>query len=74
MLIGQAAGDLAALERKLLNELDQEPSRMPAASAGNGHERQSRKESCQSSEATISKLPAAVVPNGASPSGEGFLF
>jgi Recombination directionality factor-like len=74
MLIGQAAGDLAALERKLLNELDQDPSRMPAGSAGNGHERQPRKEPRQSNEATISNLPAAVLPGGASPSGEGFLF
>lgn len=74
MLIGRAAGDLAALERKLLNELDQGPTRMPAGSAGNGHERQPRKEPRQSNEATISNLPAAVLPDGASPSGEGFLF
>ena len=74
MLIGQSAGDLAGLERKLLNELDEQPSRMPAASSGNGRGRQPKKGTRQSNEATTSNLPAAVLPDGASPSGEGFLF
>jgi hypothetical protein len=34
MLIGQSAGDLASLERKLLNELDDQPGRLPAGNGG----------------------------------------
>jgi hypothetical protein len=36
MLMGQSAGDLAALERKLLSELDEQPA---GTSAGNGRAR-----------------------------------
>lgn len=74
MLIGQSAGDLAGLERKLLNALDEHSRRMPAGGGGNGHERPPEKELRQSNETTISNLPAAVPSDGASPSGEGFLF
>ena len=37
MLIGQAAGNLAGLERKLLNELDDQLERKQAGSGDNGH-------------------------------------
>ena len=43
MLIGQSAGDLAGLERKLLNELDDQPGRKSAGNGDNGHRRGSRK-------------------------------
>jgi hypothetical protein len=37
MLIGQAAGNLAGLERKLLNELDDQLEKKQAGSGDNGH-------------------------------------
>jgi len=74
MLIGQAAGDLAALERKLLNEVDQAPSRMHGGSANNNREGHSKEERRQFNEATTSSLPSAVLPGDLSQSGEGFLF
>lgn len=74
MLIGQAAGDLAALERRLLNEVDQAPSRMPGGSANNNREGHSKEERRQFNEATTSRLPSAVPPGDLSQSGEGFLF
>jgi len=74
MLIGQSAGDLAGLERKLLNELDEQPSRMPAGSSENRHGRQPKKETRQADDATTSNAPAAVLSDSASRFGEGFLF
>jgi hypothetical protein len=37
MLIGQSVGDLAGLERKLLNELDDQPGRKSAGHGDNSH-------------------------------------
>ena len=55
MLIGQSAGDLAGLERKLLNELDDQPGRKSAGNGDNGHRRQPKKETRQTTEAATSK-------------------
>ncbi|MGH9685512.1 MAG: hypothetical protein ACRD5K_00275 [Candidatus Acidiferrales bacterium] len=70
MLLGQSAGDLAGLERSLLNELDEKPS-MPADNSDNRHGRQANGEAC---EASPSNRPTAVVPGSASSVGGGFLF
>jgi hypothetical protein len=73
MLIGQSAGDLAGLERKLLNELDERPGKIPAGN-GNKNTRQPKKETGQTSGTTTSKPPDAVAPNGSAPPAGGFLF
>lgn len=73
MLIGQSAGDLAGLERKLLTELDDQP-RIPVESGSNCHGKQPKKETSQANDATTPDLPAAAVPGGASSLTEGFLF
>src|SRR4029077_7382156 len=44
MLIGQSAGELAGLERKLLNELDDQPGRKSAGAGDHGYQRQPNKE------------------------------
>ncbi|MHB8526841.1 MAG: hypothetical protein ACYDD2_11875, partial [Candidatus Acidiferrales bacterium] len=74
MLIGQSAGDLVGLERKLLNELDDQPRRMPAGNGDKDHRLQPKKETHQPTEATTSKPPGAVAPNGSAPPAGGFLF
>ena len=74
MLIGQAAGNLAGLERKLLNELDDQPGRKSAGNGDNGHQRQVKNEICQTVEASTSKPPGEVAPNGSAPLAGGFLF
>ena len=74
MLIGQSGGDLARLERKLLNELDDQTRRIPAGNGDKDHRPQPKKETHQTTEATTSKPPDAVAPNGSAPPAGGFLF
>jgi len=74
MLIGQSARDLAGLERKLLNELDDQPGRKFAGKVDDCHRRQPKKEASETSGSTGPNPPATVPPDGsASPAG-GFLF
>src|SRR5208282_2531400 len=44
MLIGQWAGNLAGLEHKLLNQLDEQPGRMPPGNGDKDHRSQPKKE------------------------------
>ena len=74
MLIGQAAGDLARLERKLLNELDDQPGMKSTGSGGNGHRGQTRKGTSQTSKTATSKISDRVPPDGPAPPAGGFLF
>ena len=74
MLIGQSSGDLVGLERKLLNELDDQPGRKSAGNAANGHRAQPQKETSQTSRTATSKAPDGVLPNGSASPDEGFLF
>jgi len=74
MLIGQSAGDLAGLERKLLNELDDQAGRKSAGNGDNGHRGQPKKETSQTSKTATSKAPDRVPPDGSAPPAEGFLF
>jgi hypothetical protein len=74
MLIGQSAGDLAGLERMLLNELDDQSSRKSAGNGDNGHRRQPKKETSQTSKAATSQAPNRVPPDGLTPHEGGFLF
>jgi hypothetical protein len=73
MLIGQSAGDLAALERKLLDELDDQPERKLAGSGDNGHGTQPNKEISQAAATTTPNQADAVSAEGsASPVGGSF--
>jgi hypothetical protein len=74
MLIGQSAGDLAGLERMLLNELDDQPGRKSAGSGDNGYQGQPKKETSQTSRTATSKIPDRVPPDGSAPPAGGFLF
>ena len=74
MLIGQSAGDLARLERKLLNELDDQPERKSAGNGDNGHLGQPKKETSQTGKTATSKAPDRVPPDGSVPHAGGFLF
>jgi len=47
MSLGQWARNLAGLERKLLNEFDEQPGRVPVGNGDKGHGRQHEKESSQ---------------------------
>lgn len=73
MLIGQAARDLAGLERKLLNELDEGPNRVPSVDCNNGHDRQPNKESGQD-DTTTSNSSGAPASDSPTATSEGFLF
>ena len=73
MLIGQSAGDLAGLERRLLNQLDDQPGKIPEGS-GNKNGRQPNKETGQTSETTTQKPPATVLADRSAPPTGGFLF
>jgi len=74
MLIGQSAGDLAGLERKLLNEVDDQPGRKSTGNGANGHRRQPKKETSQTSRTANSKPCHGVPPDGSAPPDGGFLF
>jgi hypothetical protein len=74
MLIGQSAGDLAGLERKLLNELDDQPGRKSAGNGDNSHRGKPKKETSQTSNAATSKTHDRVPPDESAPPYGGFLF
>lgn len=74
MLIGQSAANLVGLERKLLNELDDQPGKKSAGNVGNGHRAQLQKETSRTSRTATSRTPDEVPPNGSAPLEEGFLF
>lgn len=74
MLIGQSAGNLVGLERKLLNELDDQPGKKPTGNVGNGDRAQLQKETSHTSRTATSRAPDEVPPNGPAPLDEGFLF
>ncbi len=73
MLLGQWARNLAGLERKLLNELDEQPGRMPAGSGDKGHQQQ-KKEASPTNGTTTSHPPNTAPADGPAPPAEGFLF
>jgi len=73
MLLGQWAANLAGLERKLLNELD-ELERMPAGNRGNGPGRQGKNERSEAT-GTVSSGPFdGTSADRPAPSSGGFLF
>ncbi|MGB2889412.1 MAG: hypothetical protein WBC04_17090 [Candidatus Acidiferrales bacterium] len=74
MLLGQWAGNLGGLQRKLLNELDEQPGRIPADNDDKCPRRQPKNETRQANEATTSNPPDAVAPSKSAPQLERFLF
>ncbi len=74
MLIGKSVGNLAALERKLLNELDERPARTLTGNGENGQRRQPEQKTGQTSGATPTSRPASATAEGEVSAGEGFLF
>jgi hypothetical protein len=74
MLIGQSAGDFAGLERKLLNELDDQPGRKSTGNGDNGHRGQPKKETTETSRTAPSKPSDRVPPDGLTSPDGGFLF
>jgi hypothetical protein len=74
MLVGQSLVDLARLERKLLNDLDGQPGRMPTGNGDKGRRAQSKKETSPTNGTTASNPAATVKPDGSEASAEGFLF
>ena len=74
MLIGQSAADLVGLERKLLNELDNQCGRNSAVDGENDHEPQFKKAAHQTTEGMPSTPRTAVQLGGSAPDGGGFLF
>jgi hypothetical protein len=74
MLIGQSAGDLVGLERKLLNELDDQPRRKSVENGDNGHAAQLQKLTSQASRTPSSDTPERVLSDGSAQRDEGFLF
>lgn len=74
MLVGQAAGDLAGLERKLRNELDQRPQGVARSGSGN-HGRESRKDVPHSNNTVTPNQPDKASRSGepADPTN-GFLY
>jgi hypothetical protein len=73
-LIGQSAGDLAGLERKLLNELEDQPEGKSAASGDNGHRTQPNKEMSQTATTATPNQAAAVSAEGSASPVRGFFF
>jgi hypothetical protein len=74
MLIGQSMSNLAALERQLLDELDERPARTPIRTAESQLRRQPEQETGQTSGPIAAKEPVSSTGEGQVTTGEGFLF
>lgn len=74
MLIGQAAGNLAELERKLLNELDERPAPTPSRNREGTQKRQPEREMGQTDGNGTPGLRVSASSEGETFGDEGFLF
>lgn len=76
MLIGQYAGNgnLAALERKILNELDERPKPTPSCNGENAQKRQPERKTRQPSGNAAPGPLVSTSSEGATLTDEGFLF
>ena len=74
MLIGQSTRDLASLERKLLDELDDLSRKQSAENGDNGHRRQSEQATSRTGRAVNPDLRDATGVDGAAAREDGFLF
>lgn len=74
MLIGQAAGNLAELERKLLNELDERPAPTPSRNGEGAQKRQPERKMGQTDGKGTPGLRVSASSEGETFGDEGFLF
>ena len=74
MLIGQSAGNLAGLERKLLYELEDQAEGKSAGSGDNGHRTQPNKEISQTAATATPNQADAVSAEGSASPVRGFFF
>jgi hypothetical protein len=74
MLIGQSVGNLAALERKLLNELDERPETTLTRQNENRQRPQPEQQTGQTSGAMPTSRPASAPAEAGVSADEGFLF
>jgi hypothetical protein len=74
MLIGQSADNLADLERKLLNELDERPATTLAGKGENRQQRQPEEKTGQTTGAMPASRPASATAEGGASASDGFLF
>jgi hypothetical protein len=73
MLLGQWAGNLAGLEHKLLNQLDEQPGTMPAGNGNRVHNSLPKNETKTGGRIT-SNPPVALSTGESAPPVGGFLF
>jgi len=74
MLIGQSADNLAELERKLFNELDERPAQTQSWNGGNAQKRPPERKTVQSSVNGAPKPLVSASSEGATFADEEFLF
>lgn len=74
MLIGQSAGDLAVVEHKLLNELDERPTAMSTKKGENRQNREPERRPGQTNGTGLPSRPVSAPSEGATVTDEGFLF
>jgi hypothetical protein len=74
MLIGQSMSNLAALERKLLDESDERPARTPIRKAESQLRRQAEQDTGQTTGPIAAKGPVSAAGEEQVTTGEGFLF
>jgi hypothetical protein len=74
MLVGQSAGDLAGLERKLRNELDERPQTPSAGNSTGARGRQSGKDAQRNNEAAPPNTPADPHCKQQTSPTNGFLY
>ena len=74
MLIGQSADNLAELERKLLNELDERPTPTPSRNGENAQKRQPERKTGQTSGKGAPGPLVSASTEGATLTDKGFLF
>lgn len=74
MLVGQAAGDLVGLEKKLRNELDQQPQGVARSSSGSHGDESSKDVPHSNNKVTPNKSNKASTSKESSDPAKGFLY
>jgi Recombination directionality factor-like len=74
MKLGQWAGNLASLERELLDELNEGPGRTQTGNGNEGHQEHPKQETSQARETTDQEPPPTAPADRSTSPDEGFLF
>jgi hypothetical protein len=74
MKLGQWAGDLSELERRLANELDGQPAKTPTGNGNNSQRERREQETGRTAGTGTQNPPAAVPADESARRDEGFLF